>query len=65
MSGTDPVLHVIAGPNGAGKSTLYSAVLGPATHLAFVNADLIATQRWPGAETVHAYSAATLAAEER
>lgn len=65
MSGTDPVLHVIAGPNGAGKSTFYSEVLGPATHLAFVNADLIAAQRWPGAETVHAYQAAALATEER
>ena len=61
MSGSDPVLHVIAGPNGAGKSAFYSYVL----QLAFVNADLIAAQRWPGAEVVHAYQAAALAADER
>lgn len=38
---TGPVLHVIVGPNGAGKSTLYTRVLGPETHLPFVNADLM------------------------
>jgi len=65
LSGSDPVLHVIAGPNGAGKSAFYSYVLQPATQLAFVDADLIAAQRWPGAEAVHAYQAAALAADER
>lgn len=61
----DPVLHVIAGPNGAGKTTFYDKVLEPATHLEFVNADLIAAQRWPGAEVEHAYEASALAATAR
>ncbi len=62
---SDPVLYLIAGPNGAGKSTFYAHVLGPATHLPFVNADVIAAERWPGEELVHAYEASTAAAEER
>lgn len=62
---SDPVLHVIAGPNGAGKTTFYVKILEPATHLEFVNADVIATQRWPGTEVEHAYEAARLAAAER
>jgi len=62
---TDPVLHLIAGPNGAGKSTFFARVLGPITHLPFVNADEIAALRWPGQEVEHAYEAAALAAEER
>lgn len=61
----DPVLHVIAGPNGAGKTTFYAKVLGPVTHLDFVNADLIAADRWPDAQVEHAYDAAALAAEDR
>ena len=66
MSGaSDPVLHVIAGPNGAGKTTFYVKILGPVTHLDFVNADLIAAARWPEAPVEHAYEAAALAAEER
>jgi len=65
LSGTDPVLHVIAGPNGAGKSNFYCHVLEPAAHLAFVKAALIAAQRRPGAELIHAYDAAWPAAEER
>lgn len=62
-----PVLHVLAGPNGAGKSTYVNRVLQPATGgvLPFVNADLIAANRWPGAEEVHAYDAARAAAEQR
>jgi predicted ABC-type ATPase len=62
---SDPVLHVIAGPNGAGKTTFYVKVLGPVTHLDFVNADLIAADRWPDAQVEHAYEAAALAAEHR
>ena len=62
---SDPVLHVIAGPNGAGKTTFYVKVLGPVTHLDFVNADLIAADRWPEAQVEHAYEAAVLAAEDR
>ena len=66
MNGTsDPVLHVIAGPNGAGKTTFYTNVLGPATGLAFVNADVIAAEQWPDAPAEHAYEAAELAAKRR
>ena len=62
---SDPVLLVIAGPNGAGKSTFYAKVIGPVTHLDFVNADVIAARRWPDAAVEHAYDAATIAAAER
>ncbi len=61
----DPVLHVIAGPNGAGKTTFYETVLGPQTGLPFVNADLIAAERWPGSEAAHGYDAAALAEQVR
>ncbi|MFL6062892.1 MAG: AAA family ATPase [Marmoricola sp.] len=61
----DPVLHLLAGPNGSGKSTFVARVLEPVTHLPFVNADVIAAERWPGEEEVHAYEASRLAAEER
>ena len=60
-----PVLHVIVGPNGAGKTTFYERTLGPATRLPFVNADLIARQRWPDDPAAHAYEAAELAAARR
>lgn len=62
---TDPVLHLLAGPNGAGKSTLYERVIGPATHLQFVNADRIAAEKWPGEELAHGYEAARWAAHQR
>jgi len=62
---TDPVAHLLAGPNGAGKSTLYDKVLGPATLLPFVNADVIAAERWPGDEERHGRDASTAAAELR
>ena len=62
---SSPVLHVIAGPNGAGKTTLYERVIGPETHLPFVNADRIAARDWPGEEVAHGYDAAALAAAER
>lgn len=61
----DPVLHLLVGPNGAGKSTLYDTVIGPATHLEFVNADVIAEQRWPDDPAGKSYDAAVLAAERR
>ena len=61
----DPVLHLIAGPNGAGKTTFYEKILGPTTNLAFVNADVIAEERWPRAAVEHAYDADALAAAER
>jgi predicted ABC-type ATPase len=39
-----PVLHVLAGPNGSGKCTFVREVLGPVTHLPFINADEIAAR---------------------
>ena len=65
VASPDPVLHLIAGPNGAGKSTLAARVIVPVTHLPFVNADVIAAQRWPGAQAEHAYEAAQIAAGQR
>lgn len=60
-----PVLHLLAGPNGSGKSTYVARILGPVTHLPFVNADVIAAERWPRAEAEHAYEASRAAAGER
>lgn len=65
MASPDPVLHLIAGPNGAGKTTLATRVIVPATRLPFVNADVIAAQRWPAAQAEHAYEASEVAAEQR
>ena len=62
---SDPVLHLLAGPNGAGKSALYDTVIGPATHLEFVNADVIAVQRWPEDPAGKSYEAAVVAAGRR
>ena len=62
---SSPVLHVLAGPNGAGKSTFVRDVLLPVTHLPFINADEIASLRWPGEESEHAYEASAAAAAER
>ena len=60
---TGPVLRVLVGPNGAGKSTLYARVLGPETHLPFVNADVMyADDRNRYADE---YEAGMAAAEER
>ena len=61
----DPLLVVAAGPNGAGKSTLVQTLLQPITHLPFVNADVIAAERWPDAQAEHAYDASRAAAQER
>lgn len=60
-----PVLHILAGPNGSGKSTFVREVLGPVTHLPFINADEIAEQRWPGRAEEHAYDASAAAAIAR
>ncbi|MFF2052353.1 AAA family ATPase [Leifsonia sp. NPDC058194] len=60
-----PVLHLLAGPNGSGKSTYVDRLLGPVTRLPFVNADVIAAERWPDAQAAHAYDASRAAAEER
>ena len=62
---TDPVVHILAGPNGAGKTTLYDKVLRPATLLPFVNADVIAADRWPGDEERQGRDASMAAAELR
>jgi predicted ABC-type ATPase len=61
----DPVLHLVVGPNGAGKSTLHELVIGPATHLEFVNADVIAAKRWPQDPEGQSYEAATVAQRRR
>ncbi len=61
----DPVLHLLAGPNGSGKSTLWTHLLEPEVHLEFVNADVIAAQRWPDDPEGHAYEAAEMAAVRR
>ena len=59
-------LDLVVGPNGAGKSTFVRLVLAPAwPSAAFVNADEIAAQRWPGDEERHAYEAAAIAASTR
>ncbi len=60
-----PVLHLLAGPNGSGKTTFVDRVLAPVTHLRFVNADLLAAERWPDAPVEHGYEAARAAAEQR
>lgn len=60
-----PLLLLVAGPNGAGKTTLVERVLEPATHLPFVNADVIAADRWPEDPLGHAYEAARVAADRR
>lgn len=65
MASSDPVLHLIAGPNGAGKSTLATRVIQPVTHLRFVNADVIAAERWPRSQEEHAYDASREAAQQR
>jgi predicted ABC-type ATPase len=61
----DPVLHLIAGPNGAGKSKLFAEVIGPVTHLEFVNADDIAAERWPEDPAGRSYDAALVASDRR
>jgi predicted ABC-type ATPase len=62
---SSPGLYVLAGPNGSGKSTFAREVLGPVTHLRFINADEIAAGRWPGREEQHAYEASAAAAAAR
>lgn len=55
----------MAGPNGAGKSTYATHVLLDQTGLPFVNADVIAAERWPGEELGHAHEASRAAAGRR
>ncbi|WP_079693602.1 AAA family ATPase, partial [Mycobacteroides abscessus] len=60
-----PLLHVLAGPNGSGKTTYVERVLQPSTQLPFINADVIAAQRWPDAQEQHAYDASRAATAQR
>ena len=60
-----PVLHLLAGPNGSGKTSFYEHLLFPATHLPFINADLIAKRQWPGDEEGHGYDASAYAERAR
>lgn len=62
---SDPALHVLAGPNGAGKTTFVELVLQPVLHLPFVNADVLARQRWGDDAEAHGHEASRLAAAER
>ncbi|GAB3803793.1 zeta toxin family protein [Humibacter antri] len=59
-----PILHLVAGP-GAGKSTYVARRLRPVTRLPFVNADIIAAERWSQAPGEQAYEASRAAAVER
>ena len=55
-------LDLVVGPNGAGKSTFVEFVLAGARPGApFVNADVIAAERWPDDPLSHAYDAAEAA----
>ena len=59
-------LDLVVGPNGAGKSTFVRFTLAPLWPAAtFVNADVIAQQRWPDDPSAHAYEAADIAAQTR
>lgn len=57
---------LVAGPNGSGKSTFAEKILAPIRPgVLFVNADLIAAQRWPEDPQIHSYEAAEVAAATR
>jgi predicted ABC-type ATPase len=59
-------LDLIVGPNGAGKSTFALEILGPQLPgILFVNADLIARERWPEDPERHSYEAARIAEATR
>ena len=59
-------LDLVVGPNGAGKSTFVRLTLAPVLPRAsFVNADVIAQQRWPDDAEAHSYEAARVAAATR
>ncbi|MDL9946490.1 zeta toxin family protein [Gordonia sp. ABSL11-1] len=56
-------LDLVIGPNGAGKSTFVELTLGPLLPASpFINADLIAKQRWPDDSEAKSYEAARIAA---
>jgi len=59
-------LDLIVGPNGAGKSTFVEYVLADARPgVPFINADVIAAERWPDDPLSHAYDAAHAAEAAR
>ena len=59
-------VDLIVGPNGAGKSTFAQEILGEVLPgILFVNADLIARQRWPEDPEGHSYEAARVAEATR
>lgn len=59
-------LDLVVGPNGAGKSTFVELLLAPhRPGVTFVNADVIAGQRWPKDPQAHSYDAAQVAARTR
>lgn len=59
-------LDLVVGPNGAGKSTFVELVLTDARPgVPFVNADVIAAERWPEDPLAHAYDAARAAEAAR
>ncbi|MGH9089978.1 MAG: AAA family ATPase [Acidimicrobiales bacterium] len=58
-------LDLIVGPNGAGKSTFATVLAAQLPGTPFVNADLIAAERWPDDPAAHAYDAARIAEATR
>lgn len=59
-------LDLVVGPNGAGKTTFVDLRLAPLLPGApFVNADVIARDRWPDSPEEHSYEAARIAATIR
>lgn len=60
-------LDLVVGPNGAGKSTFVAKTLARAlpTGIPFVNADVIAAQRWPEGPERYSYEAAKVAGDTR
>jgi predicted ABC-type ATPase len=59
-------LDLIVGPNGAGKTAIYEQLIAPERpSLAFVNADRIASDRFPGQELEQGYAASEIATATR
>jgi predicted ABC-type ATPase len=59
-------LDLVVGSNGAGKSTFVELVVMPLRPgVPFVNADVIAAQRWPQDAQAHSYEAARVAERTR
>lgn len=59
-------LDLVIGPNGSGKSTFVERELAPILPTSvFVNADIIARQRWPDDAEARSYEAARSAAATR